>query len=274
MNQIEKPEEIDISGIKRICKKCSTEKPLVEFTKQKSNKYGRTYVCYDCHKQWQKEYYKTHKQNFRRYQKKYDDGHEDERKEYEKMYYKEHKDEYAIRGKKQRQKPICKEYQKRYVEENKELISVRQKEYRKKNKKREIARSVKWRRNKRKTDVGFRILDNIRRRINYAIKNNAKSAHTKELIDCTIEFLKEHLQQTAMKNGYLNFDINNYSGKEYHIDHIIPCSAFNFRCSYHQRLCFNWSNLQILEGPENLSKSATVDFSLVEEFKPILRKVA
>lgn len=66
--------------------------------------------------------------------------------------------------------------------------------------------------------------------------------------------LKTHLQDTATKNGYTNFDINNYSGREYHIDHIIPCSAFNLSCSYHQKLCFNWNNPQILKAETNLIK--------------------
>jgi hypothetical protein len=86
-------------------------------------------------------------------------------------------------------------------------------------------------------------------------KENYKSASVLKLIGCSIEQLKEHLQQTAIKNGYSDFDINTYSGKEYHIDHIIPCSAFNLKCSYHQKLCFNYLNTQILESKENILKS-------------------
>jgi hypothetical protein len=85
-------------------------------------------------------------------------------------------------------------------------------------------------------------------------QNTNKSNKTLELLGCSIEFLKEHLQQTAIKNGYLDFDINNYSGKEYHIDHIIPVDAFHLECGYHQRLCFHWSNLQMLTATENLEK--------------------
>jgi len=91
-------------------------------------------------------------------------------------------------------------------------------------------------------------------RIRHAIKDNCKSEKTMNLIGCSIEYLKEHLQQTATKNGYGNFDINNYSGYKYHIDHILPCVAFNLNCSYHQKLCFNWSNLQILTAEENIRK--------------------
>ncbi len=40
-----------------------------------------------------------------------------------------------------------------------------------------------------------------------------------KLIGCDLNTLKNHLQKTAIKNGFLNFDINNYSGYDYHIDH-------------------------------------------------------
>ena len=75
------------------------------------------------------------------------------------------------------------------------------------------------------------------------------------LIGCTIEELKEHLQKTAIKNGYNDFDINNYSGKEYHIDHIKPCSSFDLSKPEDQAKCFHYSNLQILTATENLIKS-------------------
>ena len=65
---------------------------------------------------------------------------------------------------------------------------------------------------------------------------------------------KNYLQKTAIKNGYIDFDINSYSGKEYHIDHIIPCDQFNFELEENQRKCFHYTNMQILKSIENLSK--------------------
>jgi len=99
----------------------------------------------------------------------------------------------------------------------------------------------------------YKIAKLIRQRILSLIKG-FKNSSSFELLGCSIDFLKEHLQQTAIQNGYLDFDIEHYSGKDYHIDHIIPCDAFNLQCSFHQRICFNWNNLQILEAKENLIK--------------------
>jgi len=96
---------------------------------------------------------------------------------------------------------------------------------------------------------------NLRYRIWSAISNNIKSYRTKNLIGCSLNNLKNRLQKTAIMNGYKDFDINNYDGKKYHIDHIIPCSIFDLSKEEEQRKCFHWSNLQILEASENLKKN-------------------
>ena len=85
------------------------------------------------------------------------------------------------------------------------------------------------------------------------------------LLGCSLKFLKEYLQQTAIQNGYLDFNINDYSGKEYHIDHIIPCSSFNLSKEEEQRKCFHWSNLQILSSTQNLKKGSLTSINTSKE---------
>lgn len=65
----------------------------------------------------------------------------------------------------------------------------------------------------------------------------------------------KHLELTAIKNGYKDFNINNYDSSKFHIDHVVPCAAFRLECSYHQKLCFHWTNLQILERIKNQKKN-------------------
>jgi len=112
--------------------------------------------------------------------------------------------------------------------------------------------------NKYRTDSSCRIKRLLRKRLSDAVMRGYKAKPTLELLGCTIEELKAHLQQTAIKNGYLDFDIETYDSSKYHIDHIVPCNAFELECSYHQLLCFNWSNLQVLPARENISKSDKV----------------
>ncbi len=110
-----------------------------------------------------------------------------------------------------------------------------------------------------KNDSNYKIKTLLRHRIWLAIKDNQKSTHTMELLGCSIEFLKDNLQATAIFNGYKDFDINNYSGKEYHIDHIVPCDCFNLKDPNQQKDCFNWQNLQILEAKVNIIKKTKIE---------------
>lgn len=101
----------------------------------------------------------------------------------------------------------------------------------------------------------YKITKLLRGRMRSALKKNLKSQSTINLLGCSVTDLKNHLQKTAINNGYSEFNIENYKSSEYHIDHIIPCSSFNLKCSYHQKLCFHYSNLQILTKIENILKS-------------------
>lgn len=47
---------------------------------------------------------------------------------------------------------------------------------------------------------------------------------------------------------------DNY-GTDWHIDHIVPCAYFDLTNENHQRVCFNWRNLQPLWKKDNLSKN-------------------
>ena len=81
----------------------------------------------------------------------------------------------------------------------------------------------KWQ--KRQTNLNFRLRKNLRTRIYHALMRMTKSEGTVELIGCSVEnFIKyiESLFQDGMT-------WNNYGqGRDkWHIDHIIPCTAFD-----------------------------------------------
>jgi hypothetical protein len=111
-----------------------------------------------------------------------------------------------------------------------------------------------YRRNRRKTNTTVMIRDNLRRRVNKALSHNIKSKHTLELLGCSLDELKVHLQETAIKNGYKDFNINDYSGDDYHIDHIRPCSFYDLSKSEEQSECFHYTNMQILSASKNEQK--------------------
>ena len=103
-----------------------------------------------------------------------------------------------------------------------------------------------------KTDAGFRIMVSLRSRARYAVKakDGTKAFKTTELIGCSVQSLRNHLEE-KFKNG-MSWD--NYG--DWHIDHIIPCAAFDLTRSTEQKKCFHYTNLQPLWAHENLSKGA------------------
>lgn len=93
-----------------------------------------------------------------------------------------------------------------------------------------------------------KLVSNLRTRIWFAIKGYCKSAKTIELIGCSIQQLKFHLQNQFKKG----MSWSNYG--KWHIDHVISCCKFNLSKPKEQKRCFNFKNLQPLWAEENWSK--------------------
>jgi len=93
----------------------------------------------------------------------------------------------------------------------------------------------------------------LRWRVWSILKKNKNDHKTLNLLGCSLEQLKTHLISTAINNGYSNFALN-MIGKNFHIDHIRPCSSFNFKNENDVKECFNFKNLQILDMKRNLKK--------------------
>jgi hypothetical protein len=141
-----------------------------------------------------------------------------------------------------------------YRMNNKEKIQAQHKKYQLSHQEKLRNYFKRYTMKRRKNDINFKLQHNIRNRIGLALKHNHKSAHTLELIGCSIEDLKKHLKLTALQNGYPDFDIENFEGKKWHIDHIIPCCKFDLADPDQQKKCFNYKNLQILSARENMLK--------------------
>ena len=152
------------------------------------------------------------------------------------------------------------QHQKEYNKKHKEERNKYNRQYRKEHKEKTQQYNTIYNRQRRQTDVDYKIKTYLSNRIRNALNRHGKSKHTMAFLGCSIEQLKGHLQETAIQNGYLDFEIENYSGSEYHIDHIIPCASFDLSQPEEQKKCFHWSNLQILTAEENLQKSAKLYF--------------
>lgn len=105
---------------------------------------------------------------------------------------------------------------------------------------------------KRQIDYTFKLLGNIRSRINRALQKNWKAGHTVELLGCTILEWKQHLEQQF--TGGMSW--NNYGNKtsQWSVDHIIPCSVFDLSDPVEQKQCFHYTNTQPMWHIDNIKK--------------------
>ena len=148
-------------------------------------------------------------------------------------------------------------YQKEYNLKNPEIKKERDKKYRLKNKEKKkeydrknIERTRILEKNRYKTDINFRLKKILRNRIRQGLKGINKSTATMELIGCTINELRKHLESKF--EPWMNW--KNYG--LWDIDHIKAMSNFDLRCPVQQHACCHWSNLQPLEHIANIKKGA------------------
>ena len=222
------------------CSKCKIEKELSMFSKNKRNKDGLCFQCKECRSKISKKYRDNNIEKEKQRHKKYRDVNKDKIKKQSRKYYLEHIEERKIYNKIDWAEN--KEYYQKYRQENKERI-------------REYKNS--YCRKRRKNDVEYKILCNLRGRITHSIKHRKKSDSTEKLTGCTIAFLRKHLESQFTEG--MNWDnygtgLNGKGMQEWHIDHIKPCASFDLSKPEEQRKCFHYSNLQSLWAKENLIK--------------------
>ena len=198
-------------------------------------KHNREYRIKNAEKNkaYQKEYREAHKEAHKEenkaYQKEYREAHKEENKAYQKEYREVHKEE-------------NKAYQKQYYEEHKE----ERKAYRK-------MHGAEYARERKRIDPAFKLAENMRVRVNSALRcqNTSKNQRTMELVGCTPEFLRSHLESLFTEG--MTWD--NYGVKGWHVDHILPCASFDLTKEEDQKKCFHYTNLQPLWWFDNLKKS-------------------
>ena len=204
----------------KVCRQCNIEKTIDEYPKDGKKKNGDIHyrsVCKACIKQYKKQYYKQYYQD--KAKQRYQDNKEGLR-EYQKQYRQDNKEH-------------IKQHKKQYREQNKENIRVQRK-------------------HKRATDLEYKLKDNIRRRINNAIRSQLtkKSDHSHELLgipmDKYIRWIEFQLKDDWTWDNW---------GSEFHIDHVYPISKYDLSKEEEQFKAFNWKNTRPLCKTENMTKS-------------------
>jgi len=176
-----------------------------------------------------------------------------------------------------------KEYNKQYREDNNHWILPQQREYKVINKEKCDAKRYEWwlnnrhikneknrifmkeycktpkgkeykknYRERKKDDSKWLLRKNLADRIREAVKSQYgdKAYKSMELLGCTIQELRDHLESQFTEG--MTWDNMGRGG--WHIDHIIPCAFFDLTKPSHQKVCFNWQNLQPLWESDNCAK--------------------
>jgi hypothetical protein len=140
-----------------------------------------------------------------------------------------------------------------WVESHKEEIRQYSSQYYKKNKSKKIVRDKEYRRHKMKTDINYKLRQNLRKRLCKAIKNNQKKGSAIGDLGCSIEELKKHLE--AQFQPGMSWD--NYG--KWHVDHIKPLVSFDLTNHEELKRACHYSNLQPLWAKDNLGKGDKIE---------------
>jgi hypothetical protein len=212
----------------KVCSKCKEEKNVCEFGKAKKSKDGLLHCCKKCNNERSKKYVKENYEKTLESQRNWRKKNPEWVKNINAKNYTNNKEYNNFRVKK-------------WYESNPE----KRKEYREKHKPRKLER----RKERRSDDPIFNIINRVRGRLYKYLKSNniVKTNKTFEIVGCTPEFLKEHLEKQFV--GGMNWE----NRDEWHIDHIIPLSSAKTEEDIY-KLC-HYTNLQPLWAEENMKKS-------------------
>jgi hypothetical protein len=238
-----------MESIMKTCNTCIISKTLDCYTTNKRYKYGKENRCKDC----TKIYLSGSKDKIAESQRKWREKNPDYMKEYGKSdkckvyhanYYIENSQKYKDR-------------KKQWRIDNPERETLTRKNYVSINRQKNNSYHREWKSNQRQDNINYKLKENTSRRIRYElcrILSGKKTKRTTEYLGCTIEELKVHLETKFV--GDMSW--NNY-GTTWHIDHIIPCAAWNLQDTFESNCCWNFRNLQPLPSSENQKKKDKYD---------------
>lgn len=132
--------------------------------------------------------------------------------------------------------------------------------WRKENHEHTLEYRKKYLSNKKKTDSEFKLKNDIKKNFASSFKRCCKKK-TETFFSYTgikFEDYVTHFKNSDLWNDFCNRE-------NIHIDHIIPCSAYDFSNSSEIIKCWQPENLRLISAKENVEKSNRIDFDLIEK---------
>lgn len=116
-------------------------------------------------------------------------------------------------------------------------------------------------RNRYKTDINYRLADNLRSRLNSVISRQDRAGSSVKDLGCTVEELKKHLESQFTEG--MSWD--NYGKGGWEIDHIQPLASFDLTNREDLLKACHYTNLQPLWARDNRSKGGRHDLDNTDD---------
>jgi hypothetical protein len=200
----------------KTCCRCKEHKPYDEFYKNNHVKGGYSSKCIPCEKQYQIEY-RSNDENRKR--KNINDI----------QYYYKNKEKFSQKRK---------EYDLKHPE--------RQKEYNRAN----LENNNLTQKKRYSCDINYKLRKLTTTRIYTLITGFTKSKKTMEILGCTAEEFKQHIE--SLFSPEMTWENH---GDIWEIDHILPCALFDFTQEGDLEKCFHYSNHQPLFKTTEIAES-------------------
>lgn len=153
-----------------------------------------------------------------------------------------------------------KEYSRQHYKDNVELYKKNHKKFKEKNPHAQSYYVAEYRKRKKAIDPLYEFTGRVRESVKRSL-TDVNCFGSIRYLNYTPNELQSHIE-SQFKDG-MSWD----NRSEWHIDHIIPVSHFNYDSPYHPEFVFCWSlfNLQPLWAFDNISKNSRLDYADYQE---------
>lgn len=121
------------------------------------------------------------------------------------------------------------------------------------------AQKAEYTRTKRQNDPNFRVADNLRRRLNRAIKSDKKVGSAIRDLGCSISAFRLYIEN-QFESG---MTWSNYG--KWHLDHVLPLSSFDLTDRQDFLTACTWLNYQPLWAKDNRQKQNKIGWSRLSQ---------
>ena len=94
----------------------------------------------------------------------------------------------------------------------------------------------------------YRLKKRISSILRKSLHTNTENSTLSSYIGCSVSYFRQYIESKFVKN------MSWQNPKDWHLDHIIPCKAFDLTNNIELKACFNYRNYQPLWAMDNIRK--------------------